>query len=108
MKLYLYNIYRDLIDVEIRVRFLYFYNLVFIYSKKVDWYLIIKKFIKRVMRIGCFLNMRNIYFWRRKSKKNEKVVMKVNEFLKLILVKDEDKLKEIEEFWLGEYVDSKL
>ncbi|KAH0906868.1 hypothetical protein HID58_038695 [Brassica napus] len=53
------------------------------------------------MRIGCLPNMRNIYLWRRKSKK----VTKANEFS--IPVKDEDKLKETEEFWLGEYVDSK-
>lgn len=71
------------------------------YSKKADRYPTIKKLIKRVMRIGCLPNMRNIYLWRRKSKK----VTKANEFS--IPVKDEDKLKETEEFWLGEYVDSK-
>ncbi|CAG7910600.1 hypothetical protein IGI04_040989 [Brassica rapa subsp. trilocularis] len=59
------------------------------------------------MRIGCLPNMRNIYLWRRKSKKNEKAATKANEFSKPIPVKDEDKLKETEEFWLGEYVDSK-
>ncbi|CAH8358535.1 unnamed protein product [Eruca vesicaria subsp. sativa] len=59
------------------------------------------------MRIGCLPNLRNIYLWRRKSKKVEKVAAKANEFSKPVPVKDEDELKESEEFWLREDVDSK-
>lgn len=70
-----------------------------IWNLRINLKIVDKEFIKEVMRSGCFLNLGNVYFWKRKiSKKEGRLVVKVKEDLKV----------KIEECWIWEDVVDKL